>query len=119
VSALSFARRYALYAGIVLPIGETFRRWGTPFGPFWLDDYLIGAFLLYGWWRARSPNGRPILAAAWAFTCGMGYMSVFSHIVAIGEPASGRFSHLTLAVVLGVGLVLAALALLASLREPA
>jgi hypothetical protein len=48
----------------------------------------------------------------------MGYMSVFSHIVAIGEPASGRFSHLTLAVVLGVGLVLAAIALLVSLREP-
>ena len=45
-----FARRLAILAGIVLPLGETARRWHQIADPrmffAWFDDWLIGAFLL-------------------------------------------------------------------------
>jgi hypothetical protein len=68
---MKFSRTLALVAGIVLPIVETIRRrhqLGDPWAwPAWLDDWIIGLFLLYGWWRTRFfdvSSGRPILAGA-------------------------------------------------------
>jgi hypothetical protein len=42
-----FSEMLAWVAGIVLPVGETLRRWGTWWDvpPAYLDDLLIGAFL--------------------------------------------------------------------------
>ena len=47
----------------------------------------------------------------------MGYLSVSSHVIAIGQPADGRVSHLALALFLGSGLALAIAALVISLRS--
>ena len=46
------SRRMAVVLGILIPLGETVRRWETG-GPWWVwaDAFLIGAFLLYGAWR--------------------------------------------------------------------
>jgi hypothetical protein len=49
---LKFSRALAWAGGVLLPIIETIRRWhqlGDPrMLPFWLDDWIIGLFLLYG-----------------------------------------------------------------------
>ena len=55
---LAVSRRLAMIIGILLPLAETVRRWPLwqEYPPAFLDDYLIGAFLLYGAWRcSRDP----------------------------------------------------------------
>jgi hypothetical protein len=78
---LRLSRALALIGGVLLPILETLRRWGT----WWdepasfVDDWLIGAFLLTGVWLTRSPaarKGLSVLTAAWGFACGMLYPSI-------------------------------------------
>ena len=89
---LTFSRQVAAYGGAILPLLETWRRrheW-TEIAklPFILDDFVIGAMLLWGAWAVRrsSRTGRPILVAAWGVACGMGYPSFFSELVRLGEP---------------------------------
>jgi hypothetical protein len=42
---VSFSRRLALVMGVLLPIAETIRRWGTwGYLPSLLDDYLVCVF---------------------------------------------------------------------------
>ena len=89
---MTFARRLALLAGIVLPLGETARRWHQLADPrlffAWFDDWLIGAFLLYGAWRAgRDPaTGQASLAAAWGFTLAIAIGSFITGVVGAGDP---------------------------------
>ena len=115
-----FSRRLAIVFGILLPLGETFRRWGTG-GPLWLwlDDYCIGAFLLYGAWRSgRSvSDGQRFLAAAWAFACGIGYTSFFSHLEHVQQADVGHIPHVLLTAIIGFGWALAILALFSSLKR--
>lgn len=78
---IQFSRLLAIVGGIVAPLGETIRRWSTwqdsPANLF--DDYIMGAFLLFGAWRTGKNvrTGQRYLAAAWAFACGLGYYSFF------------------------------------------
>jgi hypothetical protein len=87
-----FARRLALLAGIVLPVGETVRRWhqlGDPRMLFaWLDDWLIGAFLLYGAWRVGrdAATGQASLAAAWGFTVAIAIGSFLTGVFGDADP---------------------------------
>jgi hypothetical protein len=60
---LEFSRRLALL-GIVPPIADTIRRWhqlgDLKIWPFWLDDFLLRCFQLFGnvhFIRARSLIG--------------------------------------------------------------
>lgn len=82
--AIKFSRWLAIVGGILVPLAETIRRWSTwrqsPANLF--DDYLIGAFLLFGAWRTGKDlrSGQRYLAAAWAFACGMGYYSFFGQL---------------------------------------
>ncbi|HSK76461.1 MAG TPA: hypothetical protein VLQ45_08370 [Thermoanaerobaculia bacterium] len=83
-SRLNASRRLAYVLGVLTPLGETFRRWGTWWDHplIFIDDYLIGAFLIAGAWATRglpSNRGRALLAAAWGFTLGMAYASVAAH----------------------------------------
>lgn len=68
---ISFSRYLAIVLGILTPLAETIRRWGTwrENPPALFDDYILGAFLLYGAWRVgKDPrSGQRFLAAAWAF----------------------------------------------------
>jgi hypothetical protein len=115
--------RYSIYAawagGVLLPLLESVRRWGTGNYLLWLDDYLIGAALLAAAWQAgRDPvRGRLWLAAAWAFACGIGYSSFVGHWLRMDEPDVGRFDHHLLTGAIGLGLLLALLALYGSLRR--
>lgn len=115
--------RYSHYAawvgGVLLPLLESLRRWGTGNYLFWLDDYLIGAALLAAAWRVGrdGPAARPWLAAAWAFACGIGYSSFLGHWLRMDQPDVGRFDHRLLTGAIGVGLLLALFALYGSLRR--
>ncbi len=119
---MMFSRALAYAGGVLLPILETVRRWhqlGDPWvWPFWLDDWIIGLFLIYGAWRTRSQveRGRPILAAAWGFACGLGYASFFSDLVDVSADPSGLPST-TVAALKGAMLALGLAALVATIRS--
>jgi hypothetical protein len=120
---ISFSRRFAILFGILAPLGETVRRWSTwqenPSNFF--DDYIMGAFLLYGAWRTGRDfrGGQRFLAAAWAFTCGLGYYSFFGQLKSwsLNEIDPAPIPSGWVLVIKGLGLTLSVLALVASLRR--
>ncbi|MFN2598304.1 MAG: hypothetical protein ABR563_14080 [Pyrinomonadaceae bacterium] len=91
----NFARWLAYVGGVLAPLAETVRRWHTwRENPSLLfDDYIIGALLIYGAWRAGrdARGGQRFLAAAWGFACGMGYASFCGQLYAnahgVADPA--------------------------------
>ncbi|HXD33727.1 MAG TPA: hypothetical protein VN643_21580 [Pyrinomonadaceae bacterium] len=117
------SRILAIIIGILTPLAETIRRWSTwqDNPPAIIDDYLLGGFLLYGAWRVGKDvkSGQRFLAAGWAFMCGMAYGSFFEQVhryrLGISDPAP--ISSLWVAVIKGVGLALAVIALLVTLRR--
>ena len=120
---VSFSRRLALIIGSLVPIAETIRRWhqldDLSIWPFWLDDFLIGGFLLYAFWRTRqnvSANLR-FLTAAWGFTCAMAYLSFFGQITSLDVADPAPIPTEWVAVIKGVGLILSVLALIGSLKQ--
>jgi len=120
---VTFSRRLALVIGSLLPVAETIRRWrqlgDVSVWPLWLDDFLIGGFLLYAFWRTRQNafENRRFLAAAWGFTCGMAYLSFFGQITSLDVVDSAPIPTEWVAVIKGVGLMLSVLALVGSLGE--
>ena len=120
---MSLSRALALAGGIVLPILETARRWEQLADPrmflAWFDDYVIAAFLIYGWWRTkdRDAGGRAVLAAAWAFACGMAYMSLTGTLMELSQPDPSGLASQTVAVIKAVMLLVAVAALIVTLRS--
>ena len=120
---ISFSRYLAIVLGIFTPLAETIRRWSTwrENPPALFDDYILGAFLLYGAWRVGKDvrSGQRFLAAAWAFMCGMAYYSFFEQLhrnrLGISDPA--LIPSLWVAVIKGVGLALAVIALVLTLKR--
>jgi hypothetical protein len=63
---------------MLAPLLETARRWEELWvdPPAYLDDWLLGAFLIAGAWAAgRGERGIRLLATAWGLALGMGYYS--------------------------------------------
>lgn len=120
---LTFSRRLALAFGVLLPIVETIRRWqqlgDISVWPAWLDDFVLGALLLYGFWRTtrHAQTGRPWLIAAWGVTCGMAYSSFFGQLVRLDQPDPSPLPAVWVVGIKGVGFLLAILALAGSLRQ--
>ena len=121
--AISFSRYLAIVLGLVTPIAETVRRWSTwrADPPALFDDYFLGAFLLYGAWRVGKDarNGQRFLAAAFAFMCGLAYSSFFGQLqnLRIGVHDPAPISSSWVAVIKGIGLTLAIVGLVLSLRR--
>lgn len=116
----------ALIIGVITPLLETLRRWRevrdmTVWWPSFIDDYLIGAFLLYGAWRVtrHGAASRGVLASAWAFLCGMAYGSFFGQLQTLSQSDPSGLSSGLVVFVKGVGLVLGITGLLLSLRAGA
>jgi hypothetical protein len=120
---INFSRRLAILGGILAPLGETIRRWSTwqEYPPNLFDDYLMGAFLLYGAWRTGRDvrGGQRYLAAAWAFACGLGYYSFFGQLKSwsLNEIDPAPIPSGWVLLIKGVAVSLAVLALVASLRR--
>lgn len=118
-----FSRNLAFVLGVVTPLAETIRRWSTwrADPPALFDDYILGALLLYGAWRVSrdARTGQRFLAAGFAFMCGMAYYSFFAqlHNVRMGVPDPAPISSTSVAVIKGIGLALAVLGLVLSLRQ--
>jgi hypothetical protein len=117
---MTFARRLALLAGVVLPIAETVRRWHQLGDPrlfyAWFDDFLIGGFLLYGAWRVRrdAVTGQASLAAAWGFTLAIAIGSFLTGV--FGDPDPTGASRSVVVAIKAVMLLLAIGALVSVLR---
>lgn len=113
MNALQASRRLAFVIGLVLPAAELFRRRhqlaDIEMLPAWLDDVLIGAFLMYGAWRTRSDpkGGRLPLSAAWAFMGGMAYGSFFGQLAQLGSPDPSGAPPILIVAIKGAGLILA------------
>ena len=122
--ALSFSRSLALFIGIVTPLAEVARRryqlLELAAVPLWIDDMLLGGFLLYGAWRVTSDQrtGRPILAAAWGFMCGLAYYSFFGQLQRLAEPDPSGLAPVWVIAVKGVGLVLGIVGMVTALQAP-
>lgn len=120
---IEFSRRLAYIGGVVTPLGETIRRWSTwqqnPANFF--DDYLLGAFLIYGAWRTgrNVHEGQRFLVAAWGVACGLGYYSFFGQLQSLNmnEADPAPISSLWVAVIKGVAWAMAILALIVSLQR--
>ena len=120
---ISFSRYLAIVLGVLAPLAETVRRWSSwqenPAALF--DDYILGAFLLYGAWRVGKDvrSGQRFLAAAWAFMCGMAYSSFFGqlHSLRLGMSDPAPIPSAWVAVIKGTGLILGIIALVLSLKR--
>lgn len=114
---LIFSRRLAIAIGVALLLGETMRLWGG--GPIaWgMDHYVMGVFLFFGAWRSRRYDslGSRYLIAAWAFTCGVGYMNFVRHLERLHNSDPARVPNAWIAIG-GVGVLLCIVGLAASLR---
>jgi hypothetical protein len=112
--------RLAFALGILLPLGETVRRWGHwDTWIFWIDDFIIGALLLFGAWavRRRQDYGMRVLAAGWGVAFGMLYPSFFNHLAQMAKPDVGRFPHRVLTAMIGVAFFGSILGLWSILRD--
>ena len=120
---ISFSRYLAVVLGLVIPVAETVRRWSTwrADPPALFDDYILGAFLLYGAWRVGrdARTGQRFLAAGFAFMCGMAYYSFFGQLqnLRTGVPDPAPISSTWVAVIKGIGLALGVVGLALSLRR--
>ncbi len=120
---IQFSRQLAIVGGILAPLGETIRRWNTwqDSPPNLFDDYIMGAFLLYGAWRTGKNirRGQPFLAAAWAFACGLGYYSFFGQLksLRLGEIDPAPIASEWVLAIKGIAVILAITALGISLRR--
>lgn len=122
-TALRASRTLALMLGVITPALETARRWRevrdmTVWWPAFIDDYLIGAFLLYGAWRVGKDAGagRAVLAGAWAFLCGMAYGSFFGQLAELSRADPSGVSPALVVAVKGIGLLLGIIGLVLTLR---
>ena len=119
---MRFSRALATVFGILAPVLETVRRWGTwrEFPPALFDDYILGAFLLTGAWLAgrRVDAGQRVLAAAWGFTCGLGYHSFFQQLrgYQLNEIDPAPIPSGAVLVIKGAAVLLAVVALVTTLR---
>lgn len=121
---LRLARWLAYGVGILAPLGDTIRRWGTwqQFPPALLDDYVLGGLLIAGAWATRgvpSQRARALLAAAWGFTCAMGYTSAALQWQAVqrGEIDPAPVSSEVVLVIKLIGTLVAAGALVVTLVD--
>jgi hypothetical protein len=118
---MKFSRLLAVMFGVGAPVAETVRRWGTwrEYPPGLFDDYIMGVFLLAGAWLVgrRFLAGQRVLAAAWGFTCGLGYYSFFEQLrrFRLGETDPAPIPSSAVMVIKGIGVRLAVVALLATL----
>jgi len=120
---ITLSRYLAIVIGIITPLAETIRRWHTwrDDPPAFFDDYILGAFLLYGAWRVGKDarSGQRFLAAGFAFMCGMVYYSFFGQLrdIRMGVADPAPISSTSVAIIKGIGFVLGILGLACSLRK--
>ena len=121
--SIRLSRNLAILIGILAPLLDTIRRWHTwtEWPPAMLDDYLLGALLLFGAWRVgKDPiDGQRYLSAAWGVALGMVVLSFVGQIEGIMHSRSdpAPVSSEWVAAVKGIGLLIVLIGLIASLKK--
>jgi hypothetical protein len=110
----------AYVMGIMLPVLEAARR-RTNFDdiPAYIDDFLIGALLL---WSARSVSrghtyGPALLTAAWGILCGGLWGSFFSQLQSVGAKDISGLHNGVVVLIKGTLYLVALAALYLSVRR--
>ena len=117
------SRILAILIGVLATLLDTIRRWSTwtEYPPAMLDDYLLGAILLYGVWRTgKDPvEGQRFLAAGWGVALGMVVLSFFGQIEGLlqGQSDPAPVSSEMVAVIKGIGLLIVIIGLVTCLKE--
>ncbi len=105
--------------GAFLAVAETVRNRGSwQWWPFWVVDYVAAILLVSGaalTLRGAS-RGPRVLAGAWGFTSAMFYMSFWSHVARLGQPADGNVAG-PLTVIVGIMGAVALTGFVLSLRS--
>lgn len=112
----------AVSFGVFLAIAEAVRNWGDwQWWPFWLVDYIAAALLITGGVLTlrRRPRGAVWLAGSWGFATAMVYMSFWSHISQIDQPAEGNIPQVPLTTIIGILWLLTIVGFLLALAPPA
>ncbi len=90
----SWSARLALLVGALLAAFETWVNWGQwQWWPWFVVDYVSAALLIGGGWLTLRKHrvGARLLAAGWAFSIGMAWMSLAGNIEDGTDPArAGR-----------------------------
>ena len=113
-------RLVALLLALSLMLGEAYRSWGVGRPIYaWLDDQIMGAFLLLGAWLAKvpSPRNRAIFSAAWAFNAGMLYPSFFQKVFEPQTAQPGNFPLPILTLLIGIAFSIACFGTLLSFSK--
>ena len=109
----------AYCVGLLLPIAEVARR-RTDFSniPAYVDDFLIGGFLLVAAWATTRgrPAGNVLLAVAWAAFCGGMYYSFFGQLFQAGDTDISGLSRYSVVFVKGILFAVGIIAVIRSTR---
>ncbi len=110
----------AYVLGVLLPVGETIRRWGRIESiTSYADDLLIGGLLLVAAWSVtrRKTWGNPLLIAVWGVLCGGLYYSFFGQVErGVSTDTSGLANGVVIAIK-GAIYVIAIIALVRAIRS--
>jgi hypothetical protein len=112
---LAWSRYSALAFAVGLAIGEAVINWGHwQYAPLWIVDYIIVAWLLWGFFSTRRGKNVHILISAWAFTAGVFYMALFVNL----DPQLWTYLHpdKVLMILIGTMLAIAVIGIIAALR---
>ena len=121
--SLAISMYTAFIGGIGVAALETIRRWHqlTDLHYFinWFDDYLFGAFLVFGAIKtSRSPvNGQRFLIAAWGTAAGANFMSFFGQLQQLDQPDPSQVSSQTVVIIKGIMELIIIICLVLSLKK--
>ena len=106
--------------GVALPVLEICRR-RTDFSdiPGYIDDFIVGALLLFAAWSAvrERPYGRTLLVAAWGILCGGLWSSFFGQLYSSARNDISGLPNMTVICVKLVVYCVAIAALVLSIRR--
>ena len=112
----------AYIMGIALPVLEVMRR-RSNFDdiPAYIDDFLVGALLLYAACAVtlQKPSGPVLLVAAWAVLCGGFYGSIFGQLQSSASQDVSGLSNAFVVLVKGVLYLVAIGSLIMAVRSAA
>lgn len=112
-------RLIAVIFALSMMFGEAYRTWGTGRPVYaWLDDQILGLFLIVGAWLMSKPTRAryAVFAAGWGFSAGMIYSSFFAKLFDPETSNPGNFGSGVLTLLVGVAFAVSLFGLVTTVR---